>query len=172
MADIEVKGFTEVMKTLEGLQTILDEREMEDIMLAGARGMATKIRQEAPVGPTKNLKRAIKAKKFRKKYKGEPAAYVTPDHKIARHAHLVERGTVLPRKPKKSIGMRRPVGEGGADHLGAQVAGGFIWFGQEVEPMPADPFWTRGINGSADKVSNNITKKSLKLIEKRAVRGR
>ena len=129
---------------------------------------ATQIRQEAPVGPTRNLRKGVKAKKFKKKRKTEPAAYVIADHKVAPHAHLVERGTLLPRTPKTKEGMRRPVGKGGEQHKEAQVAGGVIWFGQEVEPMPADPFWTRGIRGSADRMSNNIVKKSLKLIEKRA----
>jgi len=173
----QVDGARELYENLQKFEKTLDGREMEDIFLAAARGMATQIRQNAPVGPTKNLRKGIKAKKFRKKRKAEPASYVIADHKIAPHAHLVERGTILPRRPKTKKVMFRETGgaEGGywksMGSLGRSGAAEYIegvWFGKEVEPMPANPFWTRGIRGSADRMSNNIVKKSLKLIEKRA----
>lgn len=87
-----VEGLSEVLNAFDNLAGIAKDPEMKNAFLREAEDFKDVIVQEAPRGPTGNLRGAIVAKKFRRK--GESLSFVGINFRKAPHAHLVENGTV------------------------------------------------------------------------------
>jgi len=88
---VDILGMKQLEERFGKLELILDDKDIEDAFLAGARKFRDVARSKVKV-KTGNLKKGIVAKKFKTKIKGQPAAFVAIDRKIAPHAHLVEYG--------------------------------------------------------------------------------
>ena len=90
---VKIEGLSELSKQLQELAKAGDPEKVEPILMKGAKKLADAIRDRAPLGPTGNLKKSVKAKKL-KPLGSEPAsAAAAVDRKIAPHAHFVENGT-------------------------------------------------------------------------------
>ena len=99
------------------------------------------IRERAPQGPTGNLKRAAIAKMMPEKGGYPPIAIAGIDRRKAPHAALVEFGGHDVRRPKKSKVLVSRYGE---------------FFGIEVAPMPARPFFRPAVDETKEKVKENL----------------
>lgn len=91
-SSLQISGSKYFLRKMDTLVKEVDRNELNGLM-GGAKYLQKRIRAATPKGPTGNLKRSIKAKKFRQQYRGNPACFVAVDRKIGRHAHLVEYGT-------------------------------------------------------------------------------
>ena len=69
-----------------------DADKLEKVLLEGAEEVANSARNKAPLGPTGNLKRGIRATLL-SRLNGQPGAGAGANYRIAPHAHLVEYGT-------------------------------------------------------------------------------
>ncbi|MFA5376962.1 MAG: hypothetical protein WC455_14525 [Dehalococcoidia bacterium] len=93
-------GMSQLTKNVKHLIESIDDGDLENALLRDAVVLRDQIIARAPKGPpkpkginpSKILKRAIVAKKFREKLPGKPAAFVAINYGIAPHAHLVEFG--------------------------------------------------------------------------------
>jgi len=103
----QILGMKDLEKQYGKLEMILDDRDLEDGFLAGCRKMRDRMRSKVKK-KTGALGKAIVAKKFRYKIKGQPAAFVAVDRRKAPHAHLVEFGHGGP-QPAPAHGFFRPV---------------------------------------------------------------
>lgn len=102
MADfgVNVVGIRELQAKLANLEKKERVKFLRKSLTKGAALTRKAMRRNAPVGPTKNLRRSIKSK-VRVREGGRIAyAVITPRHEIAPHRHLVIRGTKL--RSKKS----------------------------------------------------------------------
>ena len=91
----EVDGIEDLgrlIRQLEALPGVLDRVAVEDGLLESAKVVAKEAKANAPVGPTGNLRKSIRARRGTKKYK--PSAIVETKRPEGSHAHLVELGTV------------------------------------------------------------------------------
>ncbi len=104
--EIDVKGLEELRRRVGSILTVLDGRDVENVLVGGARVILAEARRRAPRGPTGNLIRSIKAKKGRRRGRLFSIAFCAVDRKIAPHAHLVEYGTGprYQKRPKKYVG--------------------------------------------------------------------
>ncbi len=95
MSDIAVtiEGMPEIESKMQSIAALLGPDVVEPILLEGAEAIAADIRNRAPVGPTGNLRRGVRATRL-KRLDGSAAALAGMDFRIAPHAHLVEFGTV------------------------------------------------------------------------------
>jgi HK97 gp10 family phage protein len=126
----QIQGLDELLAQLENLKTDNIAKHIVGGVEEAAKKVADTIRNEAPQGPTGNLKRAVQYGVYKKRQGKSISAWVrmSVKHKknatgIAPHAHLVE-------------------------------------FGARGGKMPANPFFSRGWKmargGAEDKVSSTI----------------
>jgi len=124
------------------------------------------IKGEAPKGPTGNLKRSIQSD-TRKRFwssKIEPAGAVYVVGRIAPHFHLVHWGTAgrrvkTARKVKKGERFVTATGE----YWTAFFDGRFHRL-KSIAPMPANPFFTRGVDKSRNRATQMIMSGTQKAI--------
>lgn len=90
---IKVTGSAETVKALKELATKYGASELEPSLLEIARELRDEIKPLTPVGPTGNLRKAIRAKRGRRRGNLYTSAIVLVDRKIAPHLHLVTGGT-------------------------------------------------------------------------------
>lgn len=105
-----IEGLDELLAQLDGLQTEAIAGSIADGIEAGAKRAADIIEQEAPRGPSGNLKRAVQYGVFKQRAGKPVAGFVRVDRKIAPHLHLVEfgaRGGNMPDNPFFSRGWRK-----------------------------------------------------------------
>ncbi len=106
-AKVEIKGMDNLERQFGKLTSLLDDREIEDAFLAGARAMRDRMRQRIH-RITGVLWSAVVAKRFKNKIKGQPAAFVAINAKKAAWAHNVEYGHGGP-QPAPAHPFFRPV---------------------------------------------------------------
>ena len=88
----EIEGMKDLNATIDRLIKGLHPDKVEPELKKGAEIIAKEVRKNAPVGPTGNLKKAVKLKKLKRW--GGPAPYIVAiDRKKAPHAWLVTHGS-------------------------------------------------------------------------------
>lgn len=101
---VEIEGLQELLQQLSKIANI-DPKEVQDVLLGGAKIFRDEVQANAPVGETGNLKKSFKAKRGdRSRYYA--MAFVANDRKIAPHTHLVEEGHQQVKGGKLSKGGR------------------------------------------------------------------
>ncbi len=144
---LTVTGVAELVAKMKKLPGETRKKVLAKAFKAGATAVKRIMKQEAPKGPTGNLKKAIVVKKM----KGKGVAYaVRPKYSVAPHAHLVEFGTGM-RTVKNYFGQK-----------GMRV---------EVGVMPANPFVTRTKERSKTEAFNVVVKESKPRIKLLASKG-
>jgi len=93
---IKIEGVKEVTIALHNVNKNVIA-ELRAGAIEGAKIIADKARELAPMGPTGNLKKAIKYKEMPYKETSPIVSIAAVDRKKAPHAHLVEFGTVKSR---------------------------------------------------------------------------
>jgi len=89
----EVEGMSDFIDTVDRLIEGTKPDKIEPILSRAADPIAREVRSRTPVGPTSNLKKAVKKKKLQRFF-GAPAPYIVAfDRKKAPHAWLVTHGT-------------------------------------------------------------------------------
>ena len=158
-AKLDIEGFGELEKNLRGMRGFVDSDKVVDSLLRGAQTIKRSIKGRAPRGPTGNLRRAIKAKKFKKQRRGDPAAYITIDRHPKRgapHAHLVEFG-VKRRTPKEK------------QFLKFEIDGKTI-FTKQAKKIEAHPFWRPGVDASKNAAGKVAGARIVRELERAAAR--
>jgi HK97 gp10 family phage protein len=89
---MHINGIAELDAKLEKLAENLAPEQTTPILEQGAQIVADSARAKAPIGPTGNLRRGIRATRLQPRGK-HTAAIAAVDYRIAPHAHLVEHGT-------------------------------------------------------------------------------
>ena len=146
---VHIEGMEELENKLKKISQDLQGKYVTEKFMPAAQYAADQIRARAPQGPTGNLKRSIVAKKLEPKQ--FTATVITAiDRKIAPHAHLVEFGTSARFVKKKSV----------------MVSKGGDFFGTEVAPMPARPFFRPGWDAVKGKVEDMIKHGIKEIVEK------
>lgn len=145
------------MKMLRELPNLLTTGELGYSAGLAADLIADEVRRQAPEGPTGNLKKGVVSKVNKlAAVLGEGSAYIGFNYKVARHAHLVEYGTLGARFPKKKPFMW------------------FMWNGKlvrasKVKAMPANPFFRNSIDAktgeAAAVVSADLLQRMTKKLE-------
>jgi len=69
----------------------VDPKEVQDVLLDGAKVFLAEAQANAPVGETGNLRKSLKAKRGNRS-RHYSMAFMANDRKIAPHTHLVEEG--------------------------------------------------------------------------------
>ncbi len=139
--EIDPATMAEVSRKIQSLVSALEAKDVEDVLLAGARIIRDDAKARAPV-KSGRLKKSIKAKKGKRRHKLFATAFASVDFKIAPHAPFVEYGTG-PRKLKS---------------------------GKSVGQMPAKPFFRPAIDARKDEVARVVEEGLARLIG-RAARG-
>jgi len=123
---------------------------VEPVVLEAAEMIAAGIEKRAPLGPTGNLKKSIKAKLLKRRGKNPAPAIAAIDRKIAPHAHWVEKGTKIRKVGKKKVMYGKKTGQ---------------FYGKEVAPMRANRFFQKGRNASQKKALHHVVTKLQAIIE-------
>ena len=95
MADttFTIEGMDELVDTIDKMIEGIKPDKIEPVLDKAAGKIVREVRARAPVGPTGNLKKAIKKKKL-KRFFGAPAPYIVAiDRRKAPHAWVVVHGT-------------------------------------------------------------------------------
>lgn len=103
---IEVEGLDEAIRRVQSITSALEAKDVEKVLLKGMRMVRDEVKARAPVGPTGNLKRSVKAQIGKRRGRFVAGAFSAIDRKIAPHAHLVEYGHDLVKGGKKGRGGR------------------------------------------------------------------
>jgi len=90
---LEIQGLDELERRIKSLRSALEAKDVEEILVKGARLVRDDAKRRAPRGPTGNLRRGVKAKKGKRRGKMYSTAFAAMDYKVAPHAYLVEYGT-------------------------------------------------------------------------------
>jgi len=88
----EIIGMEELENNIEKVKAQLTADQIEPVLLQGANIIAQAAINNAPTGPTGNLKRGIIAKTLTRTSDQPAPAIAAIDYRIAPHAHLVEFG--------------------------------------------------------------------------------
>lgn len=89
----EIIGMEELEDNIDKVKQQLTADQIEPVLLQGASVFAQAAINNAPQGPTGNLKHGIIAKTLERNNSDQPApAIAAIDYRIAPHAHLVENG--------------------------------------------------------------------------------
>lgn len=101
--NIHIEGGDDLDRQLAELERALKPSEVEPILLDGAKTVANAAKPLAPVGPTGNLRKSLRAKLLARRATalgalGVTEGYAAPaiaavDRRKAPHSHLVEFGT-------------------------------------------------------------------------------
>jgi len=117
---ITITGLDELKAAFKQLMGSMSDKELQPIMVEGAKVIKTAVKRRAKK-LTGRLKKAVKAKKSRRKKQHSPSAFCAIDRKIAPHSHLVEDGHALvvngqvvgnvPAQPFFGPGVRESMGQ-------------------------------------------------------------
>ena len=136
---ISMTGAEDMIRNLERIsEPRVRIKAQKSALRAGARILRKAYKQEAPKGPTGNLKRSAMFTVKANALDGTAFAKVGSDARIAPHAHLVEFGTVTR----------------------------FLKSGGTTGRMPPNRFATRAFLTKADEAGEAMTKKALEEVEK------
>jgi HK97 gp10 family phage protein len=90
---IRLEGEKEYQDAVRKLVRSVNPDKVEPVLMKAA-GIVTKTsKRDAPVGPSGNLKKAVRTKKLKRYYGAAAPAISAIDRKKAPHAHLVHDGT-------------------------------------------------------------------------------
>ena len=89
---VEVIGVAELTKQFQRLKSVPLDPALHASIILAAQAVANRVRVEAPLGPTGNLRRSVEWGGFKKRIAKPVAAFVRVNRRIAPHAHLVEVG--------------------------------------------------------------------------------
>ncbi len=133
-----VMGFDIVAANIDKVKASIRPEHVETVLLDGAVVIGQTAINNAPTGPTGNLKRGIVAKTLQRRDPNQPApAIVAVDYRIAPHAHLVEFGHFITHK-------RRGAATG--------------W-------VPPHPFFRPAWDAQGETVKNTITESLKNIVE-------
>ncbi len=138
--EIDVQGLEEVRRKVASVLSTLDGRDVEEVLLGGAKIVQAAVKARAPRRKGEII-RAVKARKGRKRGRLFSIAFCAMDRKIAPHAHLAEYGTG-PRYQKRP---RKYVGE-----------------------MPAKPYFWPGVEASKGEVARHVNAGIMRLLGRAA----
>jgi HK97 gp10 family phage protein len=120
--------FSDVEDALKELPRAVGRSAVLAALKEGAKPIAQQMRENAPQGPTGNLKKSIVVSTMRigRRIKSRRSVFVFvgADTKLGPHAHLIERGTA-PRTPKDKKVMKGKDG---------------TFYGTKAAPMKPQPF--------------------------------
>ena len=152
--EVDRKSLEEVTRKVKSLFTAVISKDVEDILLGGAKIGKKEVKSRAPVGPTGNLKKAVVAKKSKLRGGVFRSAFFAMNRKKAPHSHLVEYGTAAERLPKKAKVLY--------DKRTGTV------FGRKVAAMPAKPFFRPAAEAAKNAIEKHVNDGLVKLIERTA----
>ncbi len=158
--EIAVQGADELQEVFRQLKKSIPGKEGADIMLDAAKVGKKHVQRKAPAGRTGNLKKGVVAKKFKKQRKGDPAAFVAMDRKVAKHSHLIEYGH------KQVLGDWFP---GVEPKAGPQKKNKKNRFGKPfkvIGHVPANPFFRRGIKSAESEIYKTISNGVDRVVRK------
>lgn len=141
---ITIDGLDELRAGVKQVLGIMDDKEVANICLEGAKVIRTAMKRRAKG----SIKRAIRAKKARRYPKHKPSAWAAVDRKKAPHAHLVESGHEM-------VVGRKYETTGGA---GKRRARRMITAGRVVGRVPPHPFMVPAIQQTKSQVKAVLTK--------------
>lgn len=135
---IDVEGLEVLSKRIKSIFSTLESRDVENVLFEGAKIIRAEAKKRAPVGPTGNLKRSIRASRGKRRAKLFATAFSAIDRKRGPHGHLVESGTG-PRYKKKT--------------------------GQYVGRMTPAPFFVPAVDATRAQVASVVNQGIARLIE-------
>ena len=147
---IRVEGLEQAERKARRVLSTLDSKDVEKVMLNGAKIIKKAARRNASKGPTGNLRRALKAKKSKNRQAFIKTAFAAVDRRIAPHAWLVEHGGHGIRRPKKASILY--------DSKSGKA------FGASVAAMPAKPYLRPAINSELANVERTVNTGIARLI--------
>lgn len=123
---IEVDGLDEAIRKVRSLRSALEAKEVEKVLVTGARRIRDRFRNIVAVRSGR-LKKAGKAAIGKRRGAYVASAYAAVDYKVARHAYLVEYGTIYasahPYFERSYEAEKEPTGKQITDDLRALVKG-------------------------------------------------
>lgn len=137
---ITCSGLDELRAAVKQVMGAMSDKELQPIMLEGAKVIRTAVKRKVRRGPTGRLKRAVKAKRSKLR-KHNPSAFCAIDRKKAPHAHLVEDGHLLV--------------------LGGKLGEGGVVVGQ----VPPHPFFRTGVMESQAQAKAVVVKGMARGLE-------
>lgn len=141
-AKVKIEGIKTLRKQLENLVKAIEPDRSEPILLEAAEMIAAGIEKRAPLGPTGNLKKSVKAKQLKRRGKNPAPAIAAIDRKIAPHANYVEKGS-----------------------KGVRVAKKGKYKGKSFGVMPKSNFFKKGVRNTQKKALHHVVTKLQALIE-------
>ena len=144
-----IEGMDEFIDTIDKMIEGIKPDKIEPVLDKAAGKIAREVRARAPVGPTGNLKKAVKKKKLLRWF-GSPSPYIVAiDRKKAPHAWLVVHGTSGVRK----VDPPQMVKIGGQPALITQTG-----------VMPPNRFFAEGIEAKQGEALSIIEKGVEKIL--------
>ena len=152
MADttFTIEGMDEFIDTIDKMIEGIKPDKIEPVLDKAAGKIAREVRARAPVGPTGNLKKAVKKKKLQRWFGSPAPVIVAIDRKKAPHAWLVVHGTSGVRK----VDPPQMVKIGGRPVLITQTG-----------IMPPNRFFSEGIEAKQGEALSTIEKGVEKILE-------
>ena len=145
-----IEGMDEFLEAVDKLVESTRPDKAEPILHKGAQKMTKALRENAPEGPSSNLKKAIKTKKLQRWGKNPAPSIAAVDRKKAPHVHLVEHGT---------SGVR-PV-----DPPHYTSFGGKVVKITNTGRMPPNPFFRRTVESMTSTILDFYEREFGKLID-------
>lgn len=90
---VRLEGEKEYAQAVRKLVRSVKPDKIEPVLFKAAQMVSRESRKGAPVGPTGNLKKAVRTKRLRRYFNSAAPAISAIDRKKAPHAHLVHDGT-------------------------------------------------------------------------------
>ena len=147
---VHVEGVDDLATAIDRMIEGVKPSKIEPVLDKAAGKIAREVRARAPVGPTGNLKKAVKKKKLLRWF-GSPSPYIVAiDRKKAPHAWLVVHGT---------SGVRR------VDPPQMVKIGGRPVLITQTGIMPPNRFFAEGIEAKQGEALSTIEKGVEKILE-------
>jgi hypothetical protein len=146
----EITGIKEADEAFDKLLKALGPEKLEKLVQSKAELVRNRARQNAPSGPTGNLKGAIYSKVLRRTGVEPPAAIVRISQRKAPHRHLVIMGTTDRSVKKKRVMYDKDAG---------------VFYGRVVAPMEPNPFFAQTIEEMA-WIRDEIRREVIAEVEK------
>ena len=150
MATVHIEGVEDLVETIDRMIEGVKPSKIEPVLDKAAGKIAQEVRARAPVGPTGNLKKAVKKKKLQRWFGSPAPVIVAIDRKKAPHAWLVTHGT---------SGIRR------VDPPHYTILGGRLVLITQTGIMPPNRFFSEGIEAKQGEALSTIEKGVEKILE-------
>lgn len=147
---IHVEGIEDLVEAIDRMIDGIKPDKIEPVLDKAAGKIAREVRARAPVGPTGNLKKAVKKKKLQRWFGSPAPVIVAIDRKKAPHAWLVVHGT---------SGVRK------VDPPHYTILGGRSVLITQTGIMPPNRFFAEGIEAKQGEALSTIEKGVEKILE-------